>query len=287
MTTCRFLRRADQLLTGSKDTLVKLWDLTTQHCVETLVAHRSEVWSLDVNDTDQWLVTGSSDAELRLWRIDEAVLGHQLDTAMAGAAADGQLARAITLLGTVPRQSTERVATVQFVPGGHFLVCQAHDKLVEIYRVMDAQEAMKRHRKKATKRAKRAAGAAGAEGEGDVDTAEATDGEVALSATDLLVPFHTLRSTGAGRLRSVDVASAADAATTGNFELLLALSNNVLEVHTVQPGLRVKGGAAAGPTGPSTLLRHAVEAPGHSSDVRTLALSTDAQLLCSGSQRTL
>jgi hypothetical protein len=48
ITACRFLHRADQLLTSSKDTLVKLWDLPTQHCVETLVAHRSEVWSLDV-----------------------------------------------------------------------------------------------------------------------------------------------------------------------------------------------------------------------------------------------
>ena len=48
VTVCRFVTRADQLLTGSKDTLVKLWDLTTQHCVETLVAHRSEVWTLDV-----------------------------------------------------------------------------------------------------------------------------------------------------------------------------------------------------------------------------------------------
>ena len=48
VTVCRFVKHADQLLTGSKDTLVKLWDLTTQHCVETLVAHRSEVWTLDV-----------------------------------------------------------------------------------------------------------------------------------------------------------------------------------------------------------------------------------------------
>jgi len=29
---------------SSKDSLVKLWDLDTQHCFQTLVGHRSEVW---------------------------------------------------------------------------------------------------------------------------------------------------------------------------------------------------------------------------------------------------
>ncbi len=46
ITSCIFVSNGDQLLTSSKDTLIKLWDLTTQHCVETLVAHNSEVWAM-------------------------------------------------------------------------------------------------------------------------------------------------------------------------------------------------------------------------------------------------
>lgn len=58
------------LLTSSKDTLVKLWDLSNQHCIQTVVAHRSEVWTLDVNPTGDLLFTGSGEGELKAWRID-------------------------------------------------------------------------------------------------------------------------------------------------------------------------------------------------------------------------
>ena len=43
ITGCRWLNRANTLLTTSKDCLVKLWDLETQHCFQTLVGHKSEV----------------------------------------------------------------------------------------------------------------------------------------------------------------------------------------------------------------------------------------------------
>ena len=228
-----------------------------------------------ISENEQWLVTGSSDPELRLWRIDGEVLGHQLD---ASASTGAHPARAITLLGTVARQSTERAATVVFLPGGHFLACQALDKTVELFRVMDAQEAARKRQKKATKKAKKDADAeGGAAGAADADPAAAE-----LSAADLLVPFHTVRASGA-KIRSIDVAANADASA---FELLLALANNTIEVHTFVPGLRIKGAAsaaAAAGSAPSTALQYTVEAPGHSSDVRTLALSSDDQLLCSGS----
>ena len=36
----------DYLMSVSKDGLIKLWDLKSQQCVETHVAHSSECWSL-------------------------------------------------------------------------------------------------------------------------------------------------------------------------------------------------------------------------------------------------
>jgi len=66
VTDLRFVETGDQLLSSSKDSLVKLWDLQTQHCVETLVGHRSEVWSIDLKfdfssfDLDLFLIIFSS-----------------------------------------------------------------------------------------------------------------------------------------------------------------------------------------------------------------------------------
>jgi U3 small nucleolar RNA-associated protein 12 len=49
---------------------VKLWDLSTQHCVQTIVAHRAEVWSLGLNLEQDLLLTGSNEGELKAWRIE-------------------------------------------------------------------------------------------------------------------------------------------------------------------------------------------------------------------------
>ena len=49
-------------------TYSQAWDLTMQHCVQTVVGHRSEVWSIAVRygtDGLNRLVTGSSDNQVR------------------------------------------------------------------------------------------------------------------------------------------------------------------------------------------------------------------------------
>jgi len=53
---------------------VKLWDLSTQHCVQTIVAHRAEVWSLDLNSEQDLLLTGSNEGELKAWKIESGAL---------------------------------------------------------------------------------------------------------------------------------------------------------------------------------------------------------------------
>jgi U3 small nucleolar RNA-associated protein 12 len=51
-----------------------VWDLVTQHCIQTCVEHRAEVWSFDVSPDGSRMVTGAGDNMLRLWRLrDEPV----------------------------------------------------------------------------------------------------------------------------------------------------------------------------------------------------------------------
>lgn len=53
---------------------MKLWDLSTQHCVQTVVAHRAEVWSLGLNLEQDLLLTGSNEGELKAWKIESDAL---------------------------------------------------------------------------------------------------------------------------------------------------------------------------------------------------------------------
>ena len=65
---------ASHLLTSSKDALLKVWDITTQHCIETVVGHRSEVWSMALSADGRTLITGTSDQELHIWNVRNDVL---------------------------------------------------------------------------------------------------------------------------------------------------------------------------------------------------------------------
>jgi U3 small nucleolar RNA-associated protein 12 len=66
------------VVTASKDSFLKVWDLSTQHCVQTTIAHRSEVWSLGINPDKTLIFTGSSEGEMKAWRIDSEALSEGL-----------------------------------------------------------------------------------------------------------------------------------------------------------------------------------------------------------------
>ena len=57
-------------MTCSKDTFLKVWDLSTAHCVQTIIAHHSEIWSLDLNPDNTAIFTGSGEGEVKAWKID-------------------------------------------------------------------------------------------------------------------------------------------------------------------------------------------------------------------------
>jgi U3 small nucleolar RNA-associated protein 12 len=72
------------ILTCAKDTFLKLWNLGTQHCVQTVVAHRDEVWTLDASIDEQLVFTGSSEGELKAWKLDHVAVNDGLKESRNG-----------------------------------------------------------------------------------------------------------------------------------------------------------------------------------------------------------
>src|SRR5437763_227946 len=70
ITDCVFVFSDQKLITSSKDSFVKIWDIESQHCVQTVVGHRNEVWSIDVNKEQTRLVTASQDNKIRVWSLN-------------------------------------------------------------------------------------------------------------------------------------------------------------------------------------------------------------------------
>jgi WD40 repeat protein len=57
------------VISGSKDSTIKFWDLVSGVCVKTYSSHLGEVTSVEMNKTGGLLLSGSKDNSNRLWDV--------------------------------------------------------------------------------------------------------------------------------------------------------------------------------------------------------------------------
>jgi dynein assembly factor with WDR repeat domains 1 len=55
-------------MTGSSDTTVKLWDVDTGNCTQTLEGHKEEIFSCAFNYFGNTIITASKDNTCRIWK---------------------------------------------------------------------------------------------------------------------------------------------------------------------------------------------------------------------------
>ncbi|EPQ59303.1 WD40 repeat-like protein [Gloeophyllum trabeum ATCC 11539] len=258
------------ILTGSKDTFLKLWDLSTQHCIQTLVSHRAEVWSMDLDKEQKVVFTGSGEGELRAWRLDQEALAEGLKETETG-----QLTKMIQPITTLPLSSSHRVSQISFHPTLPYLAVQSHDRSVELFRIRTEEEVRKkqaRRRKRAKEKKEKHSGKGkdknGEEGDADMDENKG------IELVDLFTPYLVVRASG--KIRSFDFPTS-ESSLKGNTQLFVALSSNALEVYNIPPPTKSKE-----ETSEATRM-YSLDLPGHRTDVRTLSLSSDDMLLASAS----
>ncbi|KAG1892575.1 WD-repeat-containing protein [Suillus subluteus] len=287
ITTIRFLSepelpststgsRSHMLLTTSKDTFMKLWDTSTQHCVQTIVAHRSEVSSLDIDPEKNFIFTGSSEGEVKAWKIDHESLSQGLVENEAG-----EVAKMIHPVTSLPLSSRHRVSQILFHPSQPYLAVQSHDRSIEVFRIRTEEEI----RKKQARRKKRAKEKGKSKKKGkDIDDAaedaveDVMDVDQEINVIDLFTPYLVVRASA--KVRSFDFGSKENVSKPG-VQLFVALSSNALEVYNIPPPTKSKEET------PEATRMFSVDLPGHRTDVRTLCLSTDDQILASASNGSL
>jgi U3 small nucleolar RNA-associated protein 12 len=165
VTGVSFLQRGSQslLVSVSKDTLLKVWDLDTQYCIQTIVGHRCEIWSLAVlhisgahegdsnsdsyDDANVRVITGSSDDVLRGYRIPISGRGRHEGsvTAPGGGGKDDEnnededLMRldddeaVLEYYGSVKRTSNDKCSSLALNSVGSLLAAVSSGKVVEVW----------------------------------------------------------------------------------------------------------------------------------------------------------
>lgn len=260
------------LLSTSKDGLIKLWDLSTQTCVETHVAQSNgECWALTVLPDGSGCISGGNEGELRVWSINSQALARKQRPAFEP---DVQV---LQDRGSFYRHGKDRVTEIRFHPQKEFFAVHGPEKAIELWRIRSGLEIQKNMARKRKRRREN--------GQEDLEENEPTGSknDIGLSAahiTDVFASHAIVRTRG--RVRSVDWAGGT---SSKSITILVATTNNQLELYDVN--ITKRRTKNAGEEIPDYQRISAVEAPGHRSDIRCLAISSDDRMLASASQESL
>lgn len=268
------------LLTTGKDSLIKLWDLSSRHCIETHVAQTNgECWALGVTPDLSGCVTAGNDGELKVWSLDSAGL--------AAAAQRVDISQSVHFLqdrGTLHRHSKDRAVEVSFHPKKDYFAVHGVEKAVEIWRIRSDAEVKKSIARKRRRRREKLTSGKKDKSNGDVDMAEGDDNEddskVQPDITDVFAQHVIVRTTG--KVRSIDWATNHG---SKQLHLLAATTNNQLELFDV--ATKEKSTKSKKDDTPDYTRSLSVELPGHRADIRALSLSSDDKMLASAANGSL
>ncbi|EXJ58322.1 hypothetical protein A1O7_05747 [Cladophialophora yegresii CBS 114405] len=261
------------LLSTSKDALIKVWDLSTQHCVETHVTQTNgECWALGLTKDKTGCITAGNDGELKVWSINESVLQEKLGTNIQ----EGR--NILQERGALYRHGRDRPIAVTFHPTRDLFAVHGAEKAVELLRIRSETEIRKSLARK-RKRRKEKEGPADADSGVDVaDDAEEVADISTATVADVFVPYVIVRT--GGKVRSIDWAGGKSGKSV---QILVSTSNNQLELFDVSASEKRKKSSEP-PDYNRTL---SVDMPGHRTDIRCVALSSDDRMLATASQGSL
>ena len=259
---------ADQafLLSTSKDALIKIWDVTTQHCIETHIAQTNgECWALGVSPDGSGCITAGNDGELKVWAIDLPGLRRAGSTI-----GEGTEQEFLTPRGILYRTGKDRTQGISFYAKADYIAVHGAEKAVEIWRIKTPEEVRKSLIRKRKRRREKAKTETNGDDDADADDkVNAADAEIG----EVFVPYVTVRT--AGKVRSV---AWMHIKGTKKLQLLIGTNNNLIDVYEIPQRSKTKSEEA--PEYSRTL---SVELSGHRNDVRALALSSDDRMLASAS----
>ncbi|MCJ1438775.1 hypothetical protein MMC27_008165 [Xylographa pallens] len=270
------------LLTASKDALIKLWDLGSQHCMETHVAQTNgECWSTGIMLDQSICITAGNDGELRVWSIDIKGL-----SSVSAHVTEDLERRYLSERGTLNRHGKDRTLGVTFHPSGSYVAVHGSEKAIELWAIRspaEVQKSLARKRKRRKEKEKEKSLATDST-QKDANEEKHSDGEDVeedkIDISEIIVPYVIVRTSG--KVRSMDWAGTR---IRKSLQVLAATTNNQLEVYDIPVKRKEKKSKSSEPPDYDRIF--SVDMPGHRTDVRSLALSSDDRMLASASNGNL
>lgn len=317
ITDVKFMESKDGarlVVSSSKDFLLKVWDLDTQHCVQTVVGHRAEIWSFDIDPAHSRLVTLSEDT-LRFYKIEVPSKSDEEegeDSKMDVEKKDDDLIddsqSRLVFFGSIERKAKERGSSVRYNSDGSVIAVQSNGKTIEFLRVHSSEESKERRKIRFAREKSRAKKALAQQLKEHAKLLEQLKSHSKTYTETVIPPEPTLQVPEKKKSPSDEVSFAqvlrADAkvqaigwSPTNTKELLVTTAANTIEHYRIvvkpkkaesanaEDDEEVEKADAAAEEDEEDVSDRitALELPGHRSDVRALALSSNDEMLVSTS----
>lgn len=253
------------LISSSKDTLVKVWCLDSAVCIQTIVGHHCEVWSLacvsPAGGDVTTVVTGGADGLLR---------GYQIDSYAADELTDGDSA-ILQHIGTVSTQcGGDKVVSLKLNRRGDKLAAQSTGKVIDFFSIRSFTEVAKK-RKRRVKRAREKSAKAEENIEEQTEEDDLTLSDILEQSSVLRCPYPvrgfdfspTAPLSGQAERSPLPGADAMDTC-------LVSSARNMLEIYKIPSSFDAS--VSTSPQRSALLDLH-----GHRSDVRCVCLSADGR----------
>ncbi|PVU84642.1 hypothetical protein BB560_007297 [Smittium megazygosporum] len=266
------------LITSSKDTLVKVWDLESRNCIQTITSHKSEVWSLSLSPDFKTLVTGSSDNGLRLFNVDPTSnpnsFNSQTETTQDESATLQNVIKGGTFnilqeAGVLQKHSKDRVISVHFHPSSKIFACLTNDKSIEFFYVCSNSELLKKISKKNRQSKKKSSD--------EQQPSLSVENSLALK----FVSRQIIRLTS--KVKSFDFNPLESKNTVvskqGHHKVLFSLTNNSISIALLDNSVYLSSSANYSDSALVPKWQPSIERPGHRSEPKCIALSNDNELV--------
>lgn len=267
ITDAHFLQRlVDEsiVVSCSKDTQIKFWNLETQFCFKTIVDNRTEVWALAF--IGNLMVAGAGESGMNVYRLrkHDGAITETLESAVEGLSIDDEdtiSPISVSNCGTIQRAGKGRTVNLVTDPSERVISCHGTNDLIENFYICTPDEVKKRLARRLKKEKKVA------EDEGSDEAKLSTE----QSLSDEIKRLESIRAKQ--KIKSIDVVLGQNQ----ELRVLVSLANNSLCLYSLEASIKTRKA-----TDPSAKLLRSLTRLGHQSEVRSVCFSNDSLAIGSG-----
>lgn len=252
ITSCQFIDKyKDIAVSGAKDMQIKFWNIETQFCFKTIADHNAEVWGVQLLRDDSFLVAGSKENALRVYKISENKLHNETASNDNFMMNDDDSASPLkcNFVGSIQRSGKGRVVNLLTDREHRVLACSGTDDEIELFYFCSADESVKRLAKRLKK-------------------LTVKDDSKDLSLADEIKRIASIKTKD--KVKSLDVLLSA----TDELRVGVIFANNLVRMYTVLD-INQKHAEA--------LLARSIAQQGHHTECRTVCFSSDDLAIASAS----